>query len=328
MIESEKRHPEYQYLDLLGEIIETGRDKGSLTANERLRYVNGRTHRYDLSEGFPLLTTKDVFWKGVRVELQWLLSGDTNVRFLVKNGVHIWDGDAFKHGYQKAMEAGEETKLSKEDFGQKLAEDDDFCERWGDLGPVYGKQWRRWLRPDGKEIDQLDWLIDKLKYEPQRKHLVFSAWNVANVYEMAPSPEEEMALVPCHMMSQLDVSEDGVLDLMMVQRSCDMFLGVPFNIASYALFTHLFAELSGLKVGEFIHEMHNTHVYHKHFEATKLQRTREPYPFPKLEFTKVPKNFDDFKWTDVKVVDYDHHPRIQAELITVGGTSGRIKRRT
>jgi|SRR3989344_69293 len=327
-MEKEQKHPEYQYLDLMGEIMETGRDKGSLTSGERVRYVNSRTHRYDLNEGFPLLTTKDVFWKGVRVELQWLLSGETNLRFMVKNGVHIWDADCYKYGYSKAMKEGTVPNLSKEDFGQKLAEDDDFCTQWGELGPVYGKQWRAWERPHAKPVDQLDLALEKLIKEPERKHNVFTAWNPANIYENAPSHEEEMALAPCHMLSQLDVSEDGVLDLIMVQRSCDMFLGVPFNIASYALMTHLFAEFSDLRVGEFIHEMHNTHVYHKHFEAAKLQRTREPFPFPKLEFTRIPKDFDDFKWTDAKVVDYKHHPAIKAEMVTVGGMSGRIKRRT
>lgn len=320
-------HPEYQYLDLLDEIMTEGKDKGSLSSGERLRYVLGRTYHYDLSQGFPLLTTKDVFWKGVRVELEWFLKGDTNIRFLVQNGVHIWDGDAYKV-YKRKMDKGGEPKLNIEDFAAKVSEDEEFAMAHGNLGPIYGAQWHRWKRPDGKEIDQLEWITDKLKAEPHRKHLVFSAWNPANIYEMAPSEADEMALVPCHMISQVDVSEEGELSLMMTQRSCDMFLGVPFNIASYALFTHILAEVAGLKPGTFVHTLNNTHVYHSHFDAVKEQLQRQPLPFPTLQLQKPLSRVEDFKWQDAKVLGYKHHNKISADLITVGGTSGRIKRRS
>nr|AIA18691.1 Thymidylate synthase [uncultured bacterium] len=322
-------HPEYQYLDLLGEIKDKGRDKGSLSSGQAIRYVLGRTHHYDLqTEGFPLLTTKDVFWKGVRVELEWFLKGDTHIKFLVDNNVTIWNGDVFEKKYQPAVKKGLTPNLDRKDFDAKLKEDEEFLMRWGDAGPIYGHQWRRWKRPDGVEVDQLEWIVEKLRKEPHRKHLVFTAWNPANIYEMAASEEDEMALVPCHMISQVDVSSDGELSLMMTQRSCDMFLGVPFNIASYALFTHLLAESAGLKPGTFVHTLNNTHLYHKHFAAADLQRTRTPYPFPKLEFRRKVSEPWDFKWQDAKVVDYKHHPKIEEELITVGGKSGRIARRS
>lgn len=321
------RHPEYQYLDLLHEIIENGEDKGSLSSGERLRYVLGVTHHYDLSQGFPLLTTKDVFWKGVRVELEWFLKGDTNIKFLVDNGVHIWDGDCYKI-YERKMKRNEVIALSREDFIARIEQDEEFAALYGNLGPVYGAQWRNWVRPDGKRVDQLEWNVDKLRNEPYRKHLVFSAWNPANIYEMAPSEDEEMALVPCHMICQIDVSEDGKLSLMMTQRSCDMFLGVPFNIASYALLTHIFAEIGGFKPGKFIHTLNNAHIYHEHFDAVREQLKREPRPFPTLKFTRKITNINDFHWQDARIVNYQHHEKIPARLITVGGTSGRVERRT
>lgn len=316
------RHPEYQYLDLLREIKDHGEDKPSASSGERLRYVLGRTHHYDLSEGFPLLTTKDVFWKGVKHELLWFLKGDTNIKYLVDNGVHIWDGDAYKK-YKKSIEADKAPNLSKDDYIQRITEDEEFAMQWGELGPVYGSQWRKWKTPDGREVDQIDWIMDKLTHEPYRKHLVFTAWNPSYIYEMAPSEEEEMALPPCHMISQIDVSESGELSLMMTQRSCDTFLGVPFNIASYSLLTEMFAHVAGLKPGWFIHTLNNVHIYHKHFAAVDEQLAREPYQFPKLVLDPNIGDIDKFTYDGIKVVGYKHHPAIKAELITVGG---RIKK--
>lgn len=320
-------HPEYQYLDMMHEIIDKGKDKGSLSSGERLRYLLVRPNYYDLKQGFPLLTTKDVFWKGVRVELDWFLKGDTNIKFLVNNGVNIWNGDAYKV-YKRKMAKGGVPNLNIDDYVQKVKEDEEFAIRFGDLGPIYGRQWRKWLRPDGKEVDQLDWIVDKLRNEPQRKHLVFSAWNPSNIYEMAPSEDDEMALVPCHMITQVDVSEENELSVMMTQRSCDTFLGVPFNIASYALLTHLLARASGLKPDQTIITFNNVHVYHKHFDAAREQLKRTPYPFPELELSEKVSGINDFSWQDAKLKGYQHHPKINAELVVVGGTSGRIARRS
>lgn len=322
MIGNPDVHPEYNYLNLLDDIMTRGKDKGSLSSGERLRYLLGVTQHYPLQEGFPLLTTKDVFWKGVKHELLWFLKGDTNIKYLVDNGVHIWDGDAYKK-YKSTIEAGKAPNLDKNDYIQRIKEDEEFARQFGGLGPVYGAQWRRWRAPEDRVIDQVGWITEKLRKEPFRKHIILTAWNPGDIYEMSTSEEEEMALPPCHMISQFDVSEEGELSLMLTQRSCDTFLGVPFNIASYALLTEMFAQVAGLKPGEFIHTYNNVHIYHKHFDAVRLQLTRQPYPLPQLKLNPNITEIDKFQYEDIEIVGYKHHPKIPAELITVGG---RVKR--
>lgn len=319
-------HPEYQYLDLLTELSGTdAKVKKSQSTGEQLAFKFGVLHKYDLDKGFPLLTTKDVFWKGVKHELIWFLRGDTNIRYLVNNGVGIWNKDAYKR-YAKEAKSGKEPNLDLKDFISKVKEDEDFGQKWGELGPVYGSQWRRWKTSDGRKVDQLKWVVDKLRdpRERYRKHLVFTAWNPEYIYENAKSEDEEMALPPCHMLAQLDVyknekTNQDELSLSMNQRSCDLFLGVPFNIASYSLLTHMIAQVTGLKAKEFVHYMANAHVYKEHDQAVKEQITREPRPFPTLVLNPDVKELEDFKYEDIKIENYHPHPAIAAKMIAVGG---------
>ncbi len=218
----------------------------------------GYQNQYDLSEGLPLMTTKKMFTRSVIIELLWFLRGDTNIKYLVDNNVSIWDGNAFQHYLKKngldkqhQMYSEEWNKL-KDEFIQKIKEDDDFAREWGDLGPVYGKQWRKWQTPDGQVIDQLGEAIEKLKNKPNDRRIIVSAWN--------PGEIKDMALPPCHLLYHLNVI-NGQLDCLLYQRSCDMFLGVPFNITSYSLLTYVLAHQTGLKPGRFVHTLGDSHIY-------------------------------------------------------------------
>lgn len=312
-----RSHPEYQYLDLLREIMDHGEEKSSMSTGVELKAVFGRVMRFNLQEGFPLLTTKKVFERGITHELLWFLSGDSNIKYLVDNGVHIWDEWAHKR-YKKFVEKRKEPDMDQETFIQRIAEDADFAHQWGELGPVYGSQWRKWRTSDGRILDQLRWSIEKVRKEPTRKHNVVLAWNPEFVYEMAASPETEVELPPCHMIYQVDVVEDK-LRLMMVQRSCDMFLGIPFNIASYAMLTHMYAHVTGYQAFEFIHVLGNAHIYANHFDAVREQLKREPRPFPKLWLNPEVCEIDQFKFEDIKVENYHHHPQIKADIVVIGG---------
>lgn len=317
----ERRHPEYQYLDLMRDILVSDDDRAMhIPGNQGIRCQVGAQHRYNLQrDGFPLLTTKDVYWKGVNRELLWFLKPDTNIKALVNDGVNIWNEDAYKR-YRRAIQHGIAVDLSMEGYLARLKTDPDFS-HWGDLGPIYGAQWRRWKNPYGGETDQIQWLIKQLRDPVQRyrKGLIVSAWNPSYLPENAPSEEEEMALPPCHVMFQVDVDQKDRLSLIMYQRSADVFLGVPFNIASYALLTHMLAQVSGLEAYQFIHDMGNAHLYHRHFDAVNEQLKREPYPFPRLRLNPDVKEIDDFKVKDINLEGYRHHPRIKAEMIAVGG---------
>jgi thymidylate synthase len=310
-------HQEHQYLNLLQDILKTGVIKNVHNTNTQIKSVFGRQIRFDLSQGFPLLTTKKVFWRGIVYELLWFLKGDSNIKYLVDNNVHIWDEWAYKN-YAKAAERGEVLKISQEDFILKIKEDNNFAQQWGELGPVYGKQWRKWKTADGREIDQLAWVIPKLKSHPDRKHYIVSAWNPEYVYEMAATPEKAMALPPCHTMYQFYVA-NGKLSLQLYQRSADMFLGVPFNIASYALLTHMIAHITGYEPGEFIHTFGDAHIYSNHFDQVKEQLTREPRPFPILALNSQIKNIDEFAFDDITLKQYNPHPAIKGEITVVGG---------
>lgn len=257
-----------QYLDLLQDILDNGVDKSDRTGTGT-RSVFGRQMRFDLSKGFPLMTTKKVYLKGIIYELLWFLKGDTNVHYLQEHNVHIWD---------------------------------EWADENGDLGPVYGSQWRNW---NGEGIDQIKNLIETLKKNPNDRRMIVTAWN--------PSEIPNMKLPPCHMMYQFYVANNK-LSCMLYQRSCDMFLGVPFNIASYALLTQMIAHVCGFELGEFIHTLGDTHIYNNHFEQVKLQLSREPRPLPKMLIKRKVDSIDEFQYEDFELVDYDPWPAIKAEV--------------
>ena len=259
------------YHQLLEQIIQTGVSKEDRTGTGT-HSIFGPQLRFDLNEGFPLLTTKKVHFKSVVYELLWFITGSTNVRYLQENGVSIWD---------------------------------EWADAEGELGPVYGKQWRRWQKPDGSTVDQLAEVVDQLRRNPDSRRLLVSAWNVADI----PS----MALPPCHALFQFYVA-DNKLSCQLYQRSADVFLGVPFNIASYALLTHMVAQVCGLGVGEFVHTMGDAHLYLNHMEQAKLQLSREPRPLPRLVLDPAVKNLDDFVYEHIQLVGYDPHPAIKAPV--------------
>src|SRR3989337_1589720 len=298
------KHPEYQYLNLLQDILDNGTWKISHSTGVGLKSVFGRQIRFDLSQGFPLLTTKKVFSRGIIHELIWFLSGSSNIKYLVENNVHIWDEWAYKK-YMWAMEAKKEKAIPYEEFTKKIAQDKKFLEQWGELGPVYGVQWRRWPafadstagKPAKmKEIDQLGWAIEKIKKYPQKKHYIISAWNAGSIYEMSGSHSASMVIAPCHTMYHINITGDK-LSLLLYQRSADMFLGVPFNIASYALLTLMLAQVTGYKPGDFVHTFGDIHIYENHIDQVKEQLKRTPRPFPLMKINPSVKKIDDFKFS-------------------------------
>ena len=319
-----KQHPEEQYLDLLRDIMENGFEKKEFNSGIALRSVFGRQIRFDLSKDFPLLTTKKVFWRGIVHELIWFLRGETNIKYLVDNNVHIWDDWAFKE-YKKAAEGGDVPEMAQDEFIQKIGEDDEFAKKWGELGPVYGRQWRRWPAADGREIDQLAWAIEKTKNYPDRKHVVISAWNPEYIYEMA-APGTSMAIPPCHTMFNINVT-DGKLSLQLYQRSADMFLGVPFNIASYSLLTLILAQVCGYEPGEFVHTFGDAHIYGNHYDQVKEQTDRKPNAFPKVKINPDLKSIDDIKFEDIELIDYEPHPTIKGDITVVGGFNEKDRKK-
>lgn len=258
-----------QYLDILQDIMDNGQDADNRTG-VYARKVFGRQMHFDLSKGFPLVTTKKVFLKGIIHELIWLLSGNTNIKYLTDNNVHIWD---------------------------------EWADKDGNLGPVYGAQWRNF---NGQGIDQIKDVIERIKKNPQDRRLIVTAWNPAQI--------DQMALPPCHCFFQFDVTPDGRLNCQLYQRSCDMFLGVPFNIASYSLLTMMMAQVCGLKAGEFVHTLGNAHIYNNHFEQVKLQLSRTPYPLPQMKINPAVKDIFDFKFEDFELVNYQCHPTIKGDV--------------
>lgn len=258
------------YEDLLRHVLEHGTEKSDRTGTGT-RSVFGRQLRFDLSAGFPLITTKRVHFKSVAYELLWFLRGDSSARWLQDHGVTIWD--------------------------EWAAED-------GDLGPVYGVQWRSWPTPDGRHIDQISEVVETIRTNPDSRRMIVSAWNVAEL--------ENMALPPCHAMFQFYVA-DGKLSCQLYQRSADMFLGVPFNIASYALLTHMVAAQTGLEVGDFVWTGGDCHIYDNHLEQVRTQLAREPYPYPQLRLARRDSLFD-YRFEDFEIVDYRHHPGISAPV--------------
>lgn len=315
------RHPEYAYLDLLQHILDTGVEKGDRTGTGTIS-IFGYQMRFDLSKGFPLLTTKRVPFKLIASELLWFIKGDTNIRYLLEHNNHIWDEWAFKKWVEsdeyegpdmtdfglRAAKDPEFAKVLDEQmnvFNNKILSDDEFAKKYGDLGPVYGKQWRSWPAENGETIDQLKKVIDQIKNNPNSRRLIVSAWNPAEV--------DDMALPPCHTFFQFYVAE-GKLSCQLYQRSADVFLGVPFNIASYALLTHLIAHECGLEVGEFIHSFGDTHIYLNHLNQVKEQLSREPKALPTLKINPEKKSIFDIELEDLSIEGYDPHPTIKAPV--------------
>ena len=315
---TKQKHPEYQYLDLLQDILDNGFEKHEFNSGIALKSVFGRMMRFDLNQGFPLLTTNKFFLRGIIHELVWFLHGETNIKYLVDNDVHIWDEWAYKE-YAKAANSGKGKlpDLTIQEFAAQVKADAKFAQKWGELGPVYGRQWRRWKASDGHEIDQLSWAIEKVRKYPDRKHTVVSAWNPEFIYEMA-APGTSMAIPPCHTMYQLNVI-DGKLSLALFQRSADMFLGVPFNIASYSLLTMVIAQIAGYKPGEFVHMLGDAHIYSNHYDQVREQIAREPRPFPTIKINPELKSIDDVKFEDFTIEGYNPHPPIKGKITVVGG---------
>jgi len=331
----EKKHPEYQYLDLLQDIMDNGSDKELFFTPEVLeQYKNrgmeppfirslfGRQIRFDLSKGFPLLTTKKTFFRGIAVELLWFLSGSSNIKYLVDNDVHIWDEWAWKRFHKYCLENEQDEDMLQTDFIAKIkseSADSEFVKKWGDLITIYGRMWRRWPGSGGREIDQLGWVIAGLKDKPFRKSYVVSAWNPDFIYAMA-APENRSEVPPfCHTTFQFAVTEGNKLNLGLYQRSADSFLGVPFNIASYALLLQMVAQVTGLEVGEFVHSFGDVHYYSNHLEQINEQLKREPRPFPTVKLNPEIKSIDDFKLEDITLENYDPHPPLRAEIANIGG---------
>ena len=293
-----------QYLDLLSTILNDGVVRGDRTGTGT-KGVFGYQMRFNLAEGFPLLTTKKVFLKGVIHELLWFLRGDTNIKYLVDNGVHIWDSDAFRYYNELCVKHGVlpvdlDTFLSAAGVESPIE-----GYRFGDLNHVYGYQWRSWPKANGEVIDQIARVIDTLKTNPTSRRMIVSAWNVADV--------EDMALPPCHTMFQFFVAE-GKLSCQLYQRSADTFLGVPFNIASYALLTMMIAKECGLEVGDFVHTLGDAHLYLNHLEQANEQLSREPRALPRMVLNPDVKSIFDYKYEDFTLEGYDPHPAIKAPL--------------
>jgi thymidylate synthase len=260
-----------QYLDLLDHVLKNGAEKKDRTGTGTISLF-GYQMRFNLEEGFPLLTTKKLHLKSIVHELLWFISGDTNIKYLNENGVKIWN---------------------------------EWADRNGNLGPVYGYQWRSWPSSDGRKIDQLTHVIDQIKNSPDSRRMIISAWNVGDI--------EKMALPPCHVMFQFYVT-GGKLSCQLYQRSCDIFLGIPFNIASYALLTMMIAQVTGMKPGDFVHTLGDAHIYLNHIGQVKLQLTRKPYPLPKMIINPAVNDILKFRFDDFTLTDYIAHPHIKGEI--------------
>lgn len=316
-----KKHPEYGYLELMEYLLEHGIQKGDRTGTGTLSTF-GYQLRFNLQEGFPILTTKRVPMKLITSELLWFLKGDTKLRYLLENNNHIWD----EWGFKKWVESSDYDGVDMTDFGRRslvdeafneayqrelkryqelVLTDDAFADTYGDLGNVYGKQWRFWEGADGEVYDQIQYIIDEIKRNPDSRRLLCSAWNISELHTQA--------LPPCHYSFQFYVV-DGKLSCLFNMRSNDVFLGLPFNIASYALLTHLIAHECGLEVGELVYSGADVHLYSNHVEQARKQLEREPRPFPTLVLNQEKSSIFDFELEDIELVGYDPHPGIKAPV--------------
>ena len=289
-----------QYQQFLQHILDHGTKKEDRTGTGTIS-VFGCQMRFDLNEGFPLVTTKKLHLKSIVYELLWFIAGDTNIQYLCKNGCNIWNDWPFAK-YQKSSDYQGETM---KEFAAKIAIDDAFAKQYGELGPVYGYQWRHWPDGNGGEIDQLSNLIHNIKNNPDSRRHIISAWNVADI--------EDMTLPPCHSLFQFYVI-DGKLSCQLYQRSADAFLGVPFNIASYALFTMMIAQVCDLELGDFVHTFGDAHIYSNHIEQVQLQLSREPFALPQVKINPEITSIFDFKYEDFELVNYQSHPHIKGEV--------------
>lgn len=315
------KHPEYQYLDLMRKLIETG-DKQVDKGTGVVTYSSfGDQMRFDLSEGLPLLTTKKVYWKGVLHELYWFLSGQSNIKYLVDNNVHIWDDYPYKI-YNEKVERGEVPVLTKDEFVAKIAEDTEFARLHGELPHIYGEMWRRWQAKDGREVDQLQWVVDEVKKDPDCHNAIVTSWNPEYLYAMA-APGSACRFPICHNMYQVNV-KNGKLCLQLYQRSADIFLGVPFNIGSYALLAFILAKITGYEPGEFVHTFGDVHIYENHIEQGKEQLSREPLPFPKVRISDEVTSLAAFRPEHVELTEYQSHDAIKAELTVAGGYNKKL----
>ncbi|PPK85773.1 thymidylate synthase [Neolewinella xylanilytica] len=296
------------YLDLLGHILREGVGKGDRTGTGT-RSVFGYQTRYDLRDGFPLVTTKKVHWRSIVHELLWFIRGDTNIRYLVRHGVRIWNEWPFQHYLEATGRAADipkhsaEWKAEMKAFTARIAEDEAFADEWGELGPVYGRQWRNF-----NGVDQLREVVANIRKNPDSRRHIVTAWNPAEIPEMVKA-----GLPPCHTLFQFYVAE-GRLSCQMYQRSADVFLGVPFNIASYALLTHLVARECGLEVGDFVHTLGDAHLYQNHLEQAELQRSRAPRALPRLRIAEAAPSMFAIQFDDIELLDYDPWPAIRAPI--------------
>ena len=312
---------EQPYLDLLQKIMTEGYDKDDRTGTGTRSYF-GAQMCFDLSQGFPLLTTKKVPFGLIKSELLWFLRGDTNIRFLLEHNNHIWDEWAFKNWVNSSEYQGPDMtdfglrsqsdpefnkiyQAEMKKFDQRILDDEDFAKKYGNLGDVYGAQWRHWEKREGGFIDQIADVIKQIKETPDSRRMIVTAWN--------PEDVPTSALPPCHVMFQFYVV-DGKISVQLYQRSGDMFLGVPFNIASYSLLLNLIARETGLQVGEFIHTLGDAHIYRNHFKQVEELLSRKPYDSPQLWLNPEKKKIEDFEMKDIKVVDYQHHGTIKAPV--------------
>jgi len=295
------RHPEHQYLDLMGHVLEHGDERVDRTG-VGTRSIFGAMLRFNLADGtVPILTTKRVYWKTAVKEMIWFLTGGTNIQPLLRDNVRIWS-DWPLASYRR--DTGE--NISQEDFEQRILDDDTFAAQWGELGPVYGKQWRRWLGTDGLEYDQIADLIRMLKETPASRRMIFHAWNVPEL--------GSMALPPCHMIYQYHVTSDGRLNCLMYQRSVDLLLGAPFNYVGAVALQFMLAQQAGLRLGEFVWAGGDVHLYLNHFEQAREQMSREPRSLPKMKLIREAASIDDYRIEDFEVVGYDPHPAIKADV--------------
>ena len=312
---------EQPYLDLINKIMIEGHDKNDRTGTGTRSYF-GAQMRFDLSKGFPILTTKKVPFGLIKSELLWFLRGDTNIRFLLEHKNHIWDEWAFKNWVNSDEYTGPDmtdfglrsqsdpefnkiyqAELKK--FDRRILDDENFAKKYGNLGDVYGAQWRHWQKRDDSFIDQIENVIEQIKNNPDSRRMIVTAWN--------PEDVPTSALPPCHVMFQFYVV-DGKISVQLYQRSGDMFLGVPFNIASYALLLNMIARETGLQVGEFIHTLGDAHIYSNHFSQVKEMLSRKPYASPRLWLNPEKKHIEDFDMQDIKLVDYKHHGTMKSPV--------------
>jgi len=307
------RSAEYQYLDLAQEILDKGIKKVDRGTGVASYSLFGRQIRFDLSKDFPLLTTKRVYWNGVIQELYWFFSGQTNIKYLVDNNVHIWDDYPFKIYKEK----NPKTKITKDEFIAKIHDNASFAKKWGELPRIYGEMWRKWPTKSGRTIDQLQWVVDELTADPAAHNAIVNSWNPEYLYTMALKKDASRFPI-CHNMYQVSIN-GRKLSLQLYQRSCDLFLGVPFNIASYALLAIVLAKILKCEPGEFIHTFGDVHIYENHIEQFKEQLKRKPNPFPTVSIKGKLNKLDDFTPDKLVLENYVPHASIKAELTVAGG---------